>query len=152
MLVVSRVLSILPRAPWASGLAVALGAFALALCLGSSPAKAESEEAAEGEGEVVSNDYAEGVISLGGIDYRVAFHLSGAEPTVVNGQQMVTPADLPVSVDVARADGATMADQGYVARDVLDAACKMRGFAADPSVVPTLSPAGQWIFPAGCLF
>ena len=148
----SRVLSILPGAPWVSGLAVALGAFALVLCLGSAPAKADSEEAAEGEGEVVSNDYAEGVISLGGIDYSVAFHLSGAEPTVVNGQQMVTMADLPLSVDISRADGTSMADLGYIARDVLDAACRSRGFAGDPSVMPTLSPAGQWVFSAGCLW
>jgi len=130
-----------------------IASFVALLALSGLPAWAETEAAPEGEeGEAVPKDYAEGVISLNGMDYDVVFHLSGAEPTVMNGQQMVTEADLPLSVDVARADGATMADQGYVARDVLDAACKMRGFAADPSVVPILSPAGQWVFPAGCLF
>jgi hypothetical protein len=116
------------------------------------PAWAESDAATEGEGEVVSNDYAEGVISLGGIDYSVAFYLSGAEPTMVNGQQMVTEDDLPLSVDISRADGSTMADLGYVAREVLDAACRSRGFEGYPSVMPTLSPAGQWVFSAGCLW
>ncbi|MFZ1470996.1 MAG: hypothetical protein WAT09_18755 [Paracoccaceae bacterium] len=124
--------------------------FVLLFGLSGFPAGAESDAAVEGE--AVSNDYAEGVISVDGVDYKVGFYLSGAEPTLVNGRQMVTEKDLPLSVDISRADGPTMADLGYVVREVLDAACRLRGFVGDPSVMPTLSPAGQWVFSAGCLF
>ena len=126
--------------------------FAVALGLGGIPAGAETGPVAEGEGIEAPKDYVETTVSVDGVDYTVAFHLTGAEPAMLNGQQVVTEEDLPLSVDISRSDGTTMADLGYVVREVLDAACRSRGFVGDLSVMPTLSPAGQWVFSAGCLF
>lgn len=130
----------------------ALALSVLCLGLGGFSAGAEDAVDAEVEAEAVGNDRAETTITLNGVDYAVAFDLSGAEPIIVNGQEMVTKADLPLSVGIGRGDGATMADEAYVLREVLQAACRTRGFSADLGVAPLLSPSGQWIFPAGCMW
>ncbi|NGM47534.1 hypothetical protein G5B31_18515 [Rhodobacter sp. SGA-6-6] len=94
--------------------------------------------------------YAEVVVPVNGVDYLAVIDLSGAEPVKVNGAEVDLADHIPGAVRIARADGASMADEGYRAREVLEAACAAQGLRADAGVVPVLSPAGRWIFAGGC--
>lgn len=128
---------------------------ALALGLGGLPAGAEGAahgEAAkaEGKGAEAPKDYVEVAVMLNDVEYIADIDISGGDPVKVNTVDLDVSDHVPGAVRISRADGASMADEGYRARDVLDAACHERGLRADASVAPILSPAGRWVFPAGC--
>lgn len=118
----------------------------LVLTLAGFPVLAQDE--AEEEPEPLP--YVEVPVNLNGVDYKAEVDISGAEPMKVNGVDLDVSGHLPGAVRIARADGATMADEGFRAREVLEAACATQGFKVVPGVVPLLSPAGRWIFPGGC--
>ncbi len=94
--------------------------------------------------------YAEVTVTLNGADYLAVIGLSGEAPMKVNGEDLDLPDHVPGAVRIARADGGSMADEGYRAHEVLAEACAARGLRADAGAVPVLSPAGRWIFAGGC--
>lgn len=118
----------------------------LVLTLAGFPVLAQ-EEAAE---EAAPLPYVEVPVVLNEVEYLAVIDISGATEVRVNGEELDLATHVPGAVRIARADGASMADQGYAARDVLRAACATQGRAADGAVVPVLSPAGRWIFAGGC--
>ncbi len=119
----------------------------LAFTLAGLPVLAEEEPAEEGAEPL---PYVEVPVNLNGVDYKAEIDISGAEPMLVNGVDLDVSGHLPGAVRVSRADGKSMADEGFRAREVIEAACATQGFKVDPGVVPVLSPAGRWIFPGGC--
>lgn len=124
-------------------------ALLLAACLLSCGFAAGAEgAAAQAEAEAV--DYVEIAVPVNGAEYLAVIDLSGAGELTVNGAELDLAAHVPGAVRIARADGASMADEGYRAREVLEAACAAQGLRADAGVVPVLSPAGRWIFAGGC--
>lgn len=122
---------------------------ALLFVLPGLPAWAEGE-VAEGEEVVEPLPYVSVPVNLNGADYLAEIDISGAEPTMVNGVSLDVSGHLPGAVRVSRVDGASMADEAFRAREVVEAACATQGYRYDPAVVPLLSPAGRWIFPGGC--
>lgn len=94
--------------------------------------------------------YVEVTVPVNGADYLAVIDISGAEPMKVNGAELDVSAHVPGAVRIARADGGSMADEGYRAREVLEAACAAQGLSADAGVAPVLTPAGRWIFEGGC--
>lgn len=124
-------------------------ALLLAACLLPCGFAAGAEGAAAVE-EAEALPYAEVTVNLDGTDYLAVIDISGSQPVVVNGEELDLSAHVPGAVRIARADGGSMADEGYRAREVLAAACATRGLRADAGVVPVLSPAGRWIFAGGC--
>ena len=126
-------------------------ALLLAACLLPCGFAAGAEGAAAVEKEAAEPlPYAEVTVTLNGADYLAVIGLSGAEPMQVNGEELDLSDHVPGAVRIARADGGSMADEGYRAHEVLAAACAARGLRADGGVVPVLSPAGRWIFAGGC--
>ena len=121
---------------------------ALTLGLGGLPAGAETEPV-EGEAEAPL-PYVVVPVSLNEVEYLAQIDTSGAALVSVNGEDLDVPDYLPGAVRIARADGASMADEGYRAREVIKAACATQGKRVDPGVVPMLSPAGRWVFAGGC--
>jgi hypothetical protein len=108
--------------------------------------------AQEAETEVdVPKDYISVPVSLNGVDYVAEIDIAGGEPVKLNGVDLDLADYVPGAVRVSRADGQSMADEGYRAREVIAAACSAEGATADPAVVPILSPAGRWIFHKGCV-
>lgn len=122
---------------------------ALAWGLAAVAARAE-DPPAEGEEEAAPLPYVEVPVNLNGTDYLAEVDISGAEPMKVNGVDLDMSGHMPGAVRVSRADGKTMADEGFRAREVIAAACATQGFGVVPGVVPVLSPGGRWIFPGGC--
>lgn len=117
--------------------ALLLAAF---LMPGGLPARAEGEPAkAEGEagaaGEVVDPGYVTVPLASGGTEYA-------AEVT----QKDNAPADLRLR----RADGATMADQGYVVAELGVDACREVGLRFDDGLPPMLEADGSWVVAGGC--
>jgi len=94
--------------------------------------------------------YAKVTVTLDGQDYIAMIGLSGAEPVKVNGADLDLSEHLPDGVLISRADGGSMADEGYRVREVLEAACATRGLRADAAAVPVLSPSGGWSYVGGC--
>jgi hypothetical protein len=123
-------------------------AFLFALSLLAQPLHAE-DPIAEGEGEKPL-PYVEVPVNLNGMDYKAEIDISGAEPVVVNGVDLDLSDHVPGAVRISRADGKSMADEGFRAREVLQAACATQGLRVTPGVVPVLTPAGRWIFAKGC--
>lgn len=128
--------------------------FPLALLLMAGlPALAEGTATPEAGEEAEAAEplpYVEATVNLNGVDYLAVIDISGEAPTKVNGEDMDLAAHVPGAVRIARADGGSMADEGYRAHEVLAEACAGQGMRADDSVVPVLSPAGRWIFAEGC--
>lgn len=126
--------------------------FPLALLLMAGlPALAESAAAPEAEAEAAEPlPYVEVTVPLNEVDYLAVIDISGEPPLKVNGEDMDLSDHVPGGVRIARADGGSMADEGYRAHEVLAAACATQGLRADDAVVPVLSPAGRWIFVGGC--
>ncbi len=89
-------------------------------------------------------------VPMDGADYLAVIDISGAETVTVNGEEMDLSDHVPGAVRIARADGGSMADEAYRAREVLAAACTAQGLQADAGVAPVLTPAGRWIFAGGC--
>lgn len=110
---------------------------------------AETEVAAEAA-EDEPLPYVEVPVNLNGVDYKAEIDISGADPVSVNGVDLDVSGHLPGAVRISRADGKTMADEGFRAREVIEAACATQGFKVNPAVVPVLSAGGRWIFPGGC--
>ena len=121
----------------------------MAVCLVPCSLAAWAEDAVV-EGEEEPLPYVEVTVNLNGADYLAVIDISGADPVVVNGVDMDVSDHVPGAVRIARADGLSMADEAYRAREVLQAACGEAGFRADTGVVPVLSPAGRWVFVGGC--
>ncbi|GAB1363380.1 hypothetical protein MASR1M32_26160 [Rhodobacter sp.] len=94
--------------------------------------------------------YVEVMVPLDGTDYLAVIDISEAQILRVNGEEMDLSEHVPGAVRIARADGGSMADEGYRAREVLAAACAARGLQADAGAAPVLTPAGRWIFAGGC--
>lgn len=124
--------------------ALILGVFSLTLAGYPVLAQDEAEEMPE------PLPYVEVPVNLNGVDYKAEIDISGAEPMVVNGVDLDVSGHLPGAVRISRADGKSMADEGFRAREVIAAACATQGFRFKSAVVPVLSPAGRWIFPGGC--
>lgn len=125
-------------------------ALSLFLILPGLAAQAEGE-AVEGEEEAAEPlTYVDVPVNLNGVDYTAEVDISGAEPMVVNGVDLDMSEHLTGAVRISRTDGASMADEGFRAREVLEAACATQGLKVKPGVVPVLSPAGRWIFSGGC--
>lgn len=113
-------------------------------------AQAEGESV-EGEDEAAEPlSYVEVPVNLNGLDYTAEIDISGAEPVMVNGVDLDLSDHVPGAVRISRADGKSMADEGFRAREVLQAACATQGLGVTPGVVPVLTPAGRWIFAKGC--
>lgn len=130
-----------------------LRALSLAACLLSCGVAAGAEGVAAPEAEAAPEaplPYAEVTVALDGADYLAVIDISGGEFAAVNGEEIDLAAHVPGAVRIARADGGSMADEGYRAREVLEAACTAQGYAADPGVAPVLTPAGRWVFAGGC--
>lgn len=124
-------------------------ALLLAACLAPSGYAAGAEGAAVAEGGAAL-PYVEVTVPIDGADYLAVIDMSDAQILKVNGEEMDLSEHVPGAVRIARADGGSMADEGYRARDVLAAACAARGLTADAGVAPELTPAGRWIFAGGC--
>lgn len=124
-------------------------ALLLAACLLPCGYAAGAEGAAAVE-EAKALPYAEVTVTLNGADYLAVIDISGAEPMKVNGAELDLSDHAPGAVRIARADGGSMADEGYRAHEVLAEACAARGLRADAGAAPVLSPAGRWIFAGGC--
>lgn len=121
----------------------------LAACLLPCGYAAGAEGAAvQAEAEAVG--YVEIAVPVNEAEYLAVIDFSGAEEMMVNGAELDLADHVPGAVRIARADGASMADEGYRAREVLEAACAAQGLRADAGGVPVLSPAGRWIFAGGC--
>ncbi|MBP9183072.1 MAG: hypothetical protein KBF78_08075 [Fuscovulum sp.] len=127
----------------------ALALSAMLMALASAPVHAEGE-VAEGEEAAEPLPYVEVPVNLNGVDYLAVIDISGEERMLVNGTDLDTGAHVPGAVRISRGDGASMADESYRAREVLEAACATQGFGVEPGIVPVLSPAGRWIFAGGC--
>jgi len=100
------------------------------------PAKppAEGEPAAEGEA-AVDPGYIPVALNVAGVDYAIE----------------VTPQEFaPADLRLRRADGATMADQGYVVAELALSACAEAGLDFDPGVPPMLGSDGSWTIKGGC--
>jgi hypothetical protein len=113
----------------------------LLLLLAGLPAWAEDAPAtpAEGEagaeGEAVDLGYIPVALNVAGVDYAIE----------------VTPQDFaPADLRLRRADGATMADQGYVVAELALSACSEAGLDYDPGVPPMLGSDGSWTIKGGC--
>ncbi|MEZ5798465.1 MAG: hypothetical protein R3D63_13915 [Paracoccaceae bacterium] len=107
-------------------------------------------EAAAAEGEVAEPlPYVEVPVVLNEVEYLAVIDTSGAESVQVNGEELDLAPHVPGAVRISRADGASMADEGFRAREVIRAACATQGKAADQAVVPVLTPGGRWIFAGG---
>ena len=119
----------------------------LAACLLPCGFAARAEGAAVVAGPI---PHAEVTVTLDGKDYIAMIGPSGAGSTNVNGADLDLSGLLPDGVLISRADGGSMADEGYRAREVLEAACAARGLRADAAAVPVLSPSGGWSFVGGC--
>ncbi len=124
-------------------------ALLLAACLAPCGYAAGAEGAAVVEGAAPLS-YVEVTVPLDGTDYLAVIDISEAQILRVNGEEMDLSEHVPGAVRIARADGGSMADEGYRAREVLAAACAARGLQADAGVAPVLTPAGRWIFAGGC--
>ena len=83
-------------------------------------------------------------------EFLAVIDISAVAKMKVNGQDLDMADHIPGAVRIARADGGSMADQAYSAREVLKAACATRGMHADEAVPPMLTPAGRWVFEGGC--
>jgi hypothetical protein len=126
-------------------------ALSLAICLLPCGFAAGAESAPAEEGAPAEPlPYVEVTVAMPDGEYLANIDISGAEPMKVNGQELDMADHIPGAVRIARADGGSMADQAYSAREVLKAACATRGMRADQAVPPVLTPGGRWIFQGGC--
>ena len=113
----------------------------LLLLLAGLPARAEdaaAKPADDGEAtgeEAVDLGYIPVALNVAGVDYAIE----------------VTPQDFaPADLRLRRADGATMADQGYVVAELALSACSEAGLDYDPGVPPMLGSDGSWTIKGGC--
>ncbi|MDQ2066672.1 hypothetical protein Q9295_09815 [Xinfangfangia sp. CPCC 101601] len=90
-------------------------------------------------------------VSLGGADYLTQIDRPVVDQTTVNGAAVSLAPAGSGSVRVARADGGSMADEGYRAREVLSATCAAQGMIANAGAAPILGSDGAWVFVEGCL-
>ncbi|WP_225030509.1 hypothetical protein [Xinfangfangia pollutisoli] len=102
-------------------------------------ARAEGEPAAEG-GEAagdapVDPDLHSYPLALGGVDYA---------------GEVRTNEDAPADLRLRRADGASMADLGYVLADLGRMACDAAGLRFDDALPPLLAADGSWQIAGAC--
>lgn len=93
------------------------------------PDAAEEGQAAEDTGVL------EVLLNVAGLDYR-------CEVAAAEGA--------PADVRLSRADGTTMADQGYLVPELGHQACKETGFRFDESRPAVLEADGSWMVEGGC--
>jgi hypothetical protein len=111
---------------------------AFVLALAALPAGAEDAAApAEGEEGAAAEPppFIVSTLTVGGVDYT-------AEVAVVEAP----PADLRLF----RADGASMADQGYLVAELGAEACAGAGLTFDPALPAKLAEDGSWTVTGGC--
>jgi hypothetical protein len=120
-------------------------AFVLLLLAGL-PAWAEDAPAKPADGEHAAEAPAEGEEPVDPGYIPVALNVAGVDYAIEVTPQDFAPADLRLR----RADGATMADQGYVVAELALSACAEAGLDYDPGVPPMLGSDGSWTIKGGC--
>lgn len=111
----------------------------LLLALAALPAGAEEAAAPAAEGEDATGDAPPPFIL---VDLLVGEAAYIAEVAVVEAP----PADLRL----LRADGATMADQGYLVAELGAQGCAGAGYRFDAALPATLAEDGSWTIARGC--